>query len=41
MRGYRFARQPFMSPRAVGTGPIIALVIMAGIVLLLGALAGP
>jgi hypothetical protein len=41
MRSYRFARQPVMSPRAIGTGPIIGLVIIAGIVLLLGALAGP
>jgi len=43
MRSYRFARQPqpFMSPYAVGTGPIIGLVIIAGIVLLIGALAGP
>jgi hypothetical protein len=41
MRSYRFARQPFMSPHAVGTGPIIGLVIIAGIVLLLGALASP
>jgi hypothetical protein len=41
MRSYRFARQPFMSPHAVGTGPIIGLVIIAGFVLLLGALASP
>jgi hypothetical protein len=41
MRSYRFARQPFMSPHVVGTGPIIGLVIIAGIVLLLGALASP
>jgi hypothetical protein len=40
MRSYRFARQPFMSPHAVGIGPLIGLVIIAGIVLILGALAG-
>ena len=38
MRSYRFARQPFMSPHAIGVRPIVGLVIIAGIVLLLGAL---
>jgi hypothetical protein len=38
MRSYRFARQPFMSPHAIGVGPIVGLVMIAGIVLLLGAL---
>jgi hypothetical protein len=40
MRSYRSAREPIMSPHAVGTGPIIGLVVIAGIFLLLGALAG-
>jgi hypothetical protein len=40
MRSYRFARQPFMSPHAVGTGPIIGLVIIFAIVLMLAALGG-
>jgi len=40
MRGYRFARQPFMSPYAVGTGPIIGLVIIIALVLLVAALGG-
>jgi len=42
MRGHRFARQPqpFMSPHAVGTGPIIGLVIIVAMVLLLAALGG-
>jgi hypothetical protein len=40
MRGHRFARQsqPFMSLYAIGTGPIIGLVILVGVVLLLAAL---
>jgi hypothetical protein len=42
MRSYRFARQPFMSPRAIGTGPIIGLVILIfAILLMLAALGGP
>jgi hypothetical protein len=41
MRSYRFARQPFMSPHAVGTGRIIGLVIIVGIVFLLAALGNP
>jgi hypothetical protein len=41
MRSYRFARQPFMSPHAVGTGPIIGLVIIVGILLMLAAFGGP
>ena len=42
MRSYRFARQPqpFMSPHAVGTGQIIGLVIIIGMVLVLAALSG-
>jgi hypothetical protein len=42
MRGHRFARQPqpFMSPYAVGSGPIIGLVIIVAMVLLLAALGG-
>ena len=42
MRSYRFARQPqpFMSPYAVGSGPIIGLVIIVAMVLLLAALGG-
>ena len=40
MRGYRVARQPFMSPYAVGTGPIIGLVIIIALVLLVAALGG-
>jgi hypothetical protein len=38
MRDYRFARQPFMSPFAVGTGPIIGLMLIVGILLMLVAL---
>jgi hypothetical protein len=38
MRSYRFARQPFMSPHAVGTGPIIGLMLIVGILLMLVAL---
>jgi hypothetical protein len=38
MRGHRLARQPFMSPFAIGTGPIIGLAIIVGIVMLLAAL---
>ena len=41
MRSYRFARQPFISPHAVGTGPIIGLVIIVGIIFLLAALGSP
>jgi hypothetical protein len=40
MRSYRFARQPFMSPHAIGTGPIIALLLIVGVVLMLAALSG-
>ena len=38
MRSHRFARQPFMSPHAIGVGPIVGLVVIVGVVLLLGAL---
>jgi hypothetical protein len=38
MRGHRFARQPFMSPFAIGTGPIIGLMLIVGILLMLVAL---
>jgi hypothetical protein len=38
MRSYRFARQPFMSPYAIGTGPIIGLATIVGMLLLLAAL---
>ena len=38
MRSYRFARQPFISPHAVGTGPIVGLVLIVGILLMLAAL---
>ena len=38
MRDYRFARQPFMSPFAVGTGPIIGLMLIVGILMMLVAL---
>jgi hypothetical protein len=41
MRGYRFARQPFTSPHGVGTGSIIGLVIIVGIIFLLAALGAP
>ena len=40
MRSYRFARQPFMSPHAIGTGPIIGLLVLVGMVLLLAVLSG-
>jgi hypothetical protein len=40
MRSYRFARQPFMSPHAVGTGPIVGLLIIVAMIWLLAALAG-
>jgi len=38
MRDYRFARQPFMSPFAVSTGPIIGLMLIVGILMMLVAL---
>jgi hypothetical protein len=38
MRDYRFARQPFMSSFAVGTGPVIGLMLIVGILLMLVAL---
>ena len=38
MRGHRFARQPFMPTFAVGTGPIIGLMLIVGILLMLVAL---
>jgi hypothetical protein len=42
MRGYRPARQPFtfISPHAVGSGPVVGLLVIIGMVLLLAALAG-
>jgi hypothetical protein len=37
---YQFARQPWMSPHAIGTGPIAGLIVIVGIVLLLAVLSG-
>ena len=37
---YQFASQPWMSPHAIGTGPIVGLMIIVGMVLLLAVLSG-
>jgi hypothetical protein len=37
---YRLAQQTWMSPHAIGTGPIVGLMVIVGMVLLLAGLSG-